>query len=88
MLKHTQIEFQGQIEKQGNRFHALVMARSLDIKGSVEEDAGHILIEAEGEASQLEKMIAWFREYINGNRKATIRIEEKELVFYDEFRIV
>ncbi len=88
MRKHIQIEFHGKVEKQGNRFHTLAAARSLDIKGSVKEDADHILIEAEGEISQLDKMIAWFREYINGNLMDKIRIEEKELTFYDDFRIV
>jgi len=88
MRKHIQIILQGQVERQGNRFQALRIARTLNITGTVAEEPGRIIIEAEGEEAQLNMMVDNLRGYLNGLLAGDILIAEKELAFYNEFRML
>ena len=88
MTKHYQIILKGSFRQSGFRFHTLMAAHSLSIAGMVIERDGNIIIEAEGEETNLEEFVKWCRSDNRITAPESAEVIEKPLAYYNEFLIL
>ncbi|NCU32273.1 MAG: acylphosphatase [Candidatus Moranbacteria bacterium] len=88
MKKHLQIIVKGKVENTGFRFFALMGAKQLRISGEVCQTNGSICIEAEGEEEALDQFARWCKKGPEGCSVESFISKEKELVEYDDFKIL
>ena len=87
-IKCFQITISGKLRDRGLRFSATYMAYQLNVTGFVEYNhASGILIEAEGEAEQLEQFVAWLRTFVQSWKVSDIIITETAPNGYSAFKI-
>ena len=87
VVKHIQILVFGLAEHSGNRFRTFVTAKNLGLTGLVTEDPEKLIIEAEGEEEELDKLITYFERIHAGIPSIKTEIIEKPVMYYEEFLI-
>ncbi len=87
MKKHIQITIRGLNANTGNRFRTFVVAKQLGLSGLVYKDPEKLIIEAEGEEEELDKLITYFERIHAGIPSIKTEIIEKPVMYYEEFLI-
>ncbi len=88
MIRHLQMVITGKVENTGFRFYALRGANLFHLTGEVSQQPDKVIIDAEGEDARLADFEAWCRRGPEGSEIMTITKLDKELVGYEEFRIL
>jgi len=87
-MKHINIKLFGKVQDTGFRWATLKLARALDLRGFIRnEEDGSVLIELEGEATELDKFIEWARKGPQLALVDKIQIAEGESKGYNTFEI-
>lgn len=88
MKKHYQIRVQGRVQGVGFRYSASRKARSLHLKGWVENRPdGSVGTAVEGEEENCQQYIRWCREGPGYSWVEKIDVEEKEPVGFRDFSV-
>jgi len=89
MKKHYKIRIYGRVQRVGFRFTTVQKAYLFNLKGFVRNKSdGSILIEAEGEEEDLQKLIDWCKIGPTGCVIDNVEIEEGVLKNYASFEVV
>ncbi len=88
MVRRLQMIITGKVENTGFRFYALRGANLFHLTGEVSQQPDRVIIDAEGEESSLADFEAWCRKGPEGSEISTITKLNKELVGYEDFRIL
>jgi acylphosphatase len=88
MKTHLQIIVTGKLENTGFRFFALRIASLLNINGEIKQDGDKIIIDAEGEDFNIKDFTVWCHKGPDSCEVDTVTCKEKDLVGYDDFRIL
>lgn len=88
MVRHLQMIITGKVENTGFRFYALRGANLFHLTGEVSQQPDKIIIEAEGEDVRLADFEAWCRKGPEGSEISALTRHEKEVVGYEDFRIL
>lgn len=88
MVRHMQMVISGRVENTGFRLYALWGANQMRINGTVSQNQGEIIIEAEGEEADLEQFIQWCRTGPTSCRIESFEIIEKNVSAYQDFKIL
>jgi len=87
-MKHQQFIINGKVENTGFRFYAFRGASILGIRGFVKVDEGRVIVEAEGEDSKLTDFGEWCRKGPEGSAVESIICTDKEVINYEDFKIL
>ena len=87
MQKHVGLRIYGNVIGVGFRWSTQRRAAKLNLKGFVRNDQGFVSAEAQGEAEDVEKFIAWCRRGTLFSGVKRIEIEELPLSHFDDFTI-
>jgi acylphosphatase len=88
MIRHLQIIISGKLENTGFRLYALWGASQMEIKGSVEQQPDQIIIEAEGEESDVEQFVQWCKKGPESSKIDSFETIEKNIKSYQDFKIL
>lgn len=88
MVRHLQMIITGKVENTGFRFYALRGANLFHLTGEVSQQSDKVIIDAEGEDERLADFEAWCRKGPEGSGISAFTKHEKELVGYEDFRIL
>ena len=89
MVRHIDILIKANLRNKGYAFLTLKQADKYDIKGTVSytpED--NLFIEAEGEATDLDKLVNWCKNNMLGTRNTEIIVEQNKYKNLTEFEII
>ena len=89
MARHIDILIKANLRNRGYAFLTMKQAEKYGIKGTVTytpED--NILIEAEGEASDLDKLVNWCKHNMLKTQKAEVVVEQNSYKNLSEFEIL
>ena len=87
-MKHIQIIISGNVEDTGFRFYALRGARMMGVFGCAQLRKGHLVVQAEGEESQLSAFVEWCRKGPESAIVSSLVTNEKPVFGYDDFKIL
>jgi len=88
MKKCAQISIQGRVQNVGFRYNAQVVANEYNIMGYVKNMRdGSVFVEAEGEESDLEKLINWCKKGPEWSRVENVDVNYVPLNNYSAFNI-
>ncbi|MBE0638425.1 MAG: acylphosphatase [Bacteroidales bacterium] len=88
MVRHLQMIITGKVENTGFRIYALRGANQFHLTGEVSQQPDKVIIEAEGEEEHLADFEQWCLEGPEGSEISALTKHEKELVGYEDFRIL
>jgi acylphosphatase len=88
MVRHMQMVISGTVENTGFRLYALWGAKQMKINGNVSQMPGQIIIEAEGEESDLEQFIQWCKKGPAACKIHSFNTTEKKLSALRDFKIL
>lgn len=88
MRRHQQIIIGGKVENTGLRLHTYRGATKLNICGEVKQTGGQIIIEAEGEESDLENFIEWCKKGSASSSVESFKTIDKPMTGYQDFNIL
>jgi acylphosphatase len=87
-MKHQQIIIQGKVENTGFRFYAFRGASMFGIRGFVLVNEDQVIVEAEGDDSKLADFGEWCRKGPEGSLVETMICSDKEVIGYEDFKIL
>lgn len=88
MVRHLQMIISGKVENTGFRIYALRGANLFHLTGEVSQQPDRVIIDAEGEEAYLADFEQWCRKGPEGSEISALTKLEKELVGYEDFRIL
>jgi len=87
-MKRQHIIIKGKVENTGFRLFALRGAIKYGVFGVVMEKEGQILLDAEGDETRLSNFEDWCRKGPEGSLVEAIIFIEKEVIGYEDFKIL
>ncbi|MES1166573.1 MAG: acylphosphatase, partial [Pseudomonadota bacterium] len=85
---HETVYFSGRVQGVGFRFQVLQAAKGFDVAGFVRNlDVGRVLLEAEGEAREVEAFVAAIGEQMYGYVRQTERLAARRAGQFQGFSI-
>ncbi len=88
MVRHLQLVISGRVENTGFRLYALWGANQMRINGQVSELPGQVIIEAEGEESDLDQFIQWCKKGTTTCEIHSFSTTQKKISAYQDFKIL
>jgi len=87
-MKHLHIIIKGKVENTGFRLFALRGASKFGLGGEVLEKEGNIIVDVEGDETKLQFFKEWCWKGPEGSQVKTMVSTEKELIGYENFKIL
>jgi len=88
MRRHWHLIISGEMGNAALRLHALYGASIHNLVGEVRQEENNLIIDAQGEESDLEKFREWFSSGPFRGKIKQMDIEEKPLYKYQDFKIL
>ncbi len=87
-MKHHHIIIKGKVGNTGFRLFALRGASKYGICGEVLEKDGKIIVDVEGDETKLQFFEEWCRQGPEGSQVETLICTDKEIIGYEDFKIL
>ena len=87
-MKHHHIIIKGKVENTGFRLFALRGASKFGLGGEVFEKEGNVIVDVEGDETNLQFFEEWCRKGPEGSQVETMICSDKEVIGYEDFKIL
>ncbi len=88
MIRHIQIQIDGQVSHLGFKLQTMIAARNMKVNGTVEEMPGKIIIDAEGEEKNVRGLVNWCKTGPISGQLNNILVVDKPIAYFDDFTIL